>query len=559
MPLIYQDAQRRIASMKQERQSYDPHWKELADFFSPRRTRFLHNNETARGAKYNQKLVDPTPRFCVRTLSAGMHMGSTNPSVPWFKLQTPDREMMEFPAVARWLDTVEQLMRDVFERANVYSVLPMLYGDAGVFGTAPMTILEHPTEVIHCVPAPIGSYYLSTDYYGTVTTKYCEYKMTVGQMISQFGKDKVSDRVRGAAERKDLNAYVDILHAIEPNEGRQWDRFDSANMAWRSVYFEVGVQEKPSLRTSGFEDNPLAVFRWETTDNTDPYGSSPGMDALGISKAIQVQTKQKAKAIDKLVDPPMVGDPELENKPSSLIPGSVTYAGFQPTGGAPKFQPAYQIKPEVSGLVEDIQDTRDLLRQAMYTDLFLAITLADPRGATVPEIVERREEKILMLGPVLQNHRRFVQTLIDRAFYIMMRQGRLPPPPPELEGVDLKVKMVGILAQALEAVQATGIERFVGFVGQVAKAQVEAGEAPTALDKIDADEAIDEYGIAVGVPPTVVRSDEDVAVTRKARADQQKAAMAAQAAQPMAQMAKAAKDMSETKVNGQSALDQMVQ
>jgi hypothetical protein len=195
----------------------------------------------------------------------------------------------------------------------------------------------------------------------------------------------------------------------------------------------------------------------------------------------------------------------------------------------------------------------------MYTDLFLAITLADPRNATVPEIVERREEKILMLGPVLQNHRKgLIQPLIERTFWIMMRQGRLPPPPPELEGTDLKVKMVGLLAQALEAVQATGIERFVGFVGQAAKAQVDAGEAPTALDKIDVDQAIDEYAIAVGVPPTVVRGDEDVAVTRQGRADMQKAQAMAASAQPMAQMAKAAKDLSDTKVNGAPALDQMV-
>jgi hypothetical protein len=548
-----------MISMKQERQSYEGHWRDLADYFSPRRTRFLHSSESSRGQKVNQKLVDPTPRFCVRTLAAGMHAGSTNPSIPWFKLTTPDRELMEFPAVSRWLDTVEQLIRDVYERSNVYSVLPLLYADSGVFGTAPMTILEHPTEVIHCVPAPVGSFALSTDYYGTVDSKGCEYKMTVGQIVADFGKDRVSDKIRAAYERNDLNTYFDVLHLIEPNSSRQWDRFDSANMAWSSTYFETGTSYEKPLRTSGFEENPLAVFRWETTDNTDPYGSSPGMDALGLSKAIQVQTKRKAQAIDKLVDPPMVGDAELKNQPSTLIPGGVTYAGFQPTGGAPKFTPAYVIKPEVSALVEDIQDTRELLQQAMYTDLFLAITLADPRNATVPEIVERREEKILMLGPVLQNHRKgLIQPLIERTFWIMMRQGRLPPPPPELEGTDLKVKMVGLLAQALEAVQATGIERFVGFVGQAAKAQVDAGEAPTALDKIDVDQAIDEYAIAVGVPPTVVRGDEDVAVTRQGRADMQKAQAMAASAQPMAQVAKAAKDLSETKVNGQPALDQMV-
>jgi hypothetical protein len=59
---------------------------------------------------------------------------------------------------------------------------------------------------------------------------------------------------------------------------------------------------------------------WETTEITDPYGSSCGMDALGCAKALQVQTKQKAKAVDKLVDPPMVGDPRSRiSRPRSSL------------------------------------------------------------------------------------------------------------------------------------------------------------------------------------------------------------------------------------------------
>jgi hypothetical protein len=560
MPIVYQDAQRRHASMLQERQSWEPHWRELQEFFSPRRGRFAEQNPTSRGQKVNTKLIDPSPRVCLRILSAGLHSGSTNPSMPWMKLRTPDNEMMEFKPVSLWLSAVEQAMRDVFERSNLYSVLPAIYTDGGLFGTSPIMVLDHPTDVIHCVPSPVGTYCLGTDYYGNVVSKYCVYKMTVSQIIRDFGKDKVSMRVRAAFENNQLSEYFDILHVIEPNEGRQWDQWDAANMAWRSVYFEVGTNHEQPLRESGFEDNPLGALRWEVTENTDPYGASPGMDALGLSKSLQIQTKQKAKAIDKLVDPPMVGDPALEGKPSTLIPGGVTYAGFTATGSAPKFQPAYQIKPEVAALLEDIQDSREILQQVMYTDLFLAITMADPRNATVPEIVERREEKILMLGPVLQNHKKgLIQPIIDRTFYIMMRQGRLPPPPPELEGVDLKVEMIGMLAQALKAIQTSGIERFVGFVGAAAKAQADAGESPTALDKIDVDQSIDEYALAIGVPPTVVRSDDDVAATRDNRAKQQQAAAAAQAAQPIAQMAGAVKDLSETKVGGRSALDAVVE
>lgn len=558
MMITYDDVNRKLSGMKIERQSYEPHWLEIQDFFLPRRGRWLGDNATSRGKKANQKLVDPTPRFAVRTAAAGIHAGSTNPSSPWFKLTTPDPELNEYSGVARWLYAVENRMRDVFERSNLYSILPMVYGDSITFGVSPMMVLEHPTKVIHCVPNAIGSYYLGCNYEGTVDTKYCEYKMTAEQMKAQFVK--LPKVVESALQNKS-GTYFDVTHVIEPNNGRLYGDYSSKSMPWRSCYLYMG--EQLVMKESGFEDNPLSVLRWEVTEITDPYGSSPGMDALGAAKAMQLQQKRKAQAIDKHIDPPMVGDPTLQNQPSTLLPGGVTWAGFTPSGAAPRFQPAYVIKPEIQGLLQDIQDVRDLVNQAMYVDLFMAITRADPRNASVPEIAARREEQVLALGPMLQNHRDgLVKPLIDRTFGIMLRQGRLPPPPDELQGVDLKVEMTGILAQTFKAISATNIERFGGYVAQMAMAQANAGQAPTALDKFDVDQGIDEYAMAIGVPPTVVRSDDDVAMLRQQRQEQQAAAAQQQQDSAMAQQAsqatQAAKNLSQTQVGGKNALEAIV-
>jgi hypothetical protein len=544
----YKIAKARLAEMKGERESWDAHYRELQDAFMTRRGRWITDSTSTRGNKRNQKMIDPKGRFAARTLGAGIHSGSTNPATPWLKFVTPDPEMMEFPSVSRWLYAVENEMRGVFERSNLYSVLPSLYTESGVIGTAPTMALEHATRVVHFVPKTFGSYYLATNADGDIDTMYCEYRMTVRQMVEEYvqsvGWDwsKVSDTVKNEWENGKRHIQHEVLHVIEPNMGRRWDAWDNQNMPFSSIYFETGRREdQQPLRKSGFEDNALACFRWETTEITDPYGSSCGMDALGMIKALQLQTKRKAQAIDKLVDPPMVGDPAMEQKPSSLLPGDVTWSGFTATGNAPRFQPAYVIE------------------EAMYTDLFLAITRADPRNATVPEIAERREEKILSLGPVLQNHKNgLIKPIVDRTFNIMARRGMLPPPPPELEGVDLKIEMMGLLDQAFRAIAGTKIERFTGFVGSVAKAQADAGQEVTAFDKWDTDQTIDEYAQAIGVPPTVVRGDEVVAQIRAARAEQQKAQQAMAAAQPMKDAAQAAQTLSETDVNGEPALDQVV-
>lgn len=563
---LYEDKQKQLAAMKSERQGYDPHYRELQNFFLSRRARWLEDSVSSRGGKVNRNLIDPTPRFAVRTAAAGIHAGSTNPSVPWFKLTTPDSELNEYPGVSRWLYAVEQLMRAAFDRSNVYSVLPTLYGDAITFATAPMMVLEHPEKVIHCVPNPVGSYYLGCNYEGESDTKLCEYKMAAIQLRDQFykGRESAMPAQVTAAIAGKAGTYFDVLHAIEPNPAREYGNYSAQHMPFRSCYLLQGIEDTV-LKESGFEDNPLAVLRWETTEITDPYGGScPGMDALGVAKAMQLQTKRKAQAIDKLVDPPMAGDPALQNQRSSLLPGDVTWSGFTANGSMPKFQPVYVIKPEVDKLVADIQDVRSLVNQAMYVDLFLAITRADPRNASAAEIAARREEQILGLGPMLQNHRNgLIEPLITRTFYIMMRQGRLPPPPPELEGVDLKVEMIGTLAQALKAIQSGSIERFGAYVSQMAVAQANAGQEPTALDKLDVDQAVDEYGLALGVPPTIVRSDDDVAALRgqraQAQAKAQELAEAEQASKAMGNVAGAAQKMSQTPMGGGNALEQVMQ
>lgn len=572
-PDKYRIIQARRSEMVDERNSYDSHWRELQDFFLTRRGRWITDDPKSRGQKRNHLLVDPTPRFSARTLGAGMHAGNTNPASPWMLFGTPDPEMMEIPNVARWLYKLENLVRTIFARSNLYSVLPPMYSEAGVFGTAPALMLEHPTKVIQFVPKTVGSYYLAKNSDGVVDTMYCEYKMTTRQLVDDFGIDRVSSQVRDAYSRGSYNQYNDVLHVIEPNKGAEYGNRGAANMPFSSCYYETqaAAQSSRPLRESGFQDNPIAAFLWETTEITDPYGSSCGMDALGCAKALQIQVKQGAKAIDKLVDPPMVGDPALKGQPSSLISGDITYAGFTPNGSEPKFQPAYVIRPELKNLMAYNQDTRALVEAAMYTDLFFAITRADPRNASVPEIDARKEEQILALGPVLQNQQTFARSIVDRTVNIIIRNsepvwsGRMnypinpnafiEPPPQELAGVDLKIEFIGALAQAFKAIAGGKIERLTNYVGAVGAAQANAGQPVTAFDKFDSDQAIDEMAMAIGVPPTIVRSDGDVAAIREQRAQAQQQQQLAAAAGPIKDAALAAKAASETKLGTGSALD----
>lgn len=533
---------KQMSSLESERSSFDSHWQELSGFILPRSSRFLTTDRNK--SKRNTNIVDPTATLANRTLSSGMLSGITSPTRPWFTLGTPDPEMMEFGPVKFWLETVQNRMNDVMNKSNWYQSLPIVYGQLGTFGTTAMSLLEDDEDVIRTHPFPIGSYYLSNSDRLQVDTVYRKFSMTCRQIVQRFGLDNVSDSVRSSWDSQQYEQWFEVVHVVEPNMNRDTGKLDSKNKRFSSVYFELGGGSDKLLSEKGFDDMPIMAPRWDI-NGEDVYGSScPGMIALGSVKALQLEQKRKAQAIDKLVNPPMVGPSSLKNMRASLLPGEITYV--DQISGNTSFQPAYTINPRINELVADIQDTRSLIDSAYFVDLFMMLQNVNTRSMPVEAVVEMKEEKLLMLGPVLERlNDEFLDPSIDRIFNIMARKNMLPPPPQELAGMPLRVEYISVMAQAQKAVGIGSIERFVGFVGGLAQAN------PQAFDKLNIDQAIDDYGSMVGVPATIIASSDQVAEVRAERAKQQQQQQAM--AQSMAAV-QGAKTLSETQTDQPSAL-----
>lgn len=549
-----------------------PEWRELAENFVPRTLPWLldQGKQNTR-ARRNTKIINTHPRIAARTLQRGMTAGVASPTRPWFRMQHPDRDLNEFQPVKLWLHHAVRVIEDMFSRSNFYNALGMGFAEEGVFGTSALGMYEEAKDDLRCYPYPIGSYFIANAARGSVDTFYRQYRLTVRQLVQEFVmKDargtqitnpdwsRVSARVRDIYDRNDLETPIDVVHVIEQNDERDSRYVDSRHMPVRSCYYECDQSNKSTLlRESGFEELPVLVSRWDVLGE-DPWGTGPALDALGDAKALQFRERQKAKRIDKHNDPALVGHPDLKHKRVSLLPGDITYVGFTPTGGAPQLQPVHNVHHDTSSLTEDIAAIQQRISRALDEDLFLMLMMSDRREVTAEEIARKYEEKVTMLGPVLerQNDEK-LDPAIDRAFSIALRRGLLPPPPQELEGSTLKIEYVSLLAQAQRLVAASSIDRYTGFIGGLAKVQADAGQAPTVFDKIDFDQAADEYANALGVPATIIRSDEQVETLREARAQQQRMQQMAASAQPMAQAAKAAKDLSETNVRGRSALDRL--
>ncbi|ELY4391689.1 phage tail protein [Cronobacter sakazakii] len=521
---------KQLAQLEQERTTFEPHWRELSDFIIPRGSRFL-TSEANRGDRRNTKIIDPTATMANRTLSSGMMSGITSPARPWFKLATPDPEMMDYGPVKLWLETVQNRMNDMFNKSNLYQSLPIIYSSLGTFGTGALAVLEDDEDVIRTMPFPVGSYYIANSPRLSVDTCFRKFSMTVRQLVREFGLNNVSSSTKSAFENGTYENWVDVVHAVYPNMNRETGKMNAKNKAFRSVYFEVGGDNDKVLRESGYDEFPVMAPRWEV-NGEDVYGSScPGMIALGQVKALQLEQRRKAQQIDKQTNPPMIGPTSLKTQRVSLLPGDITYV--DQVTGAEGLRPAYQVNPNLGDLLGDIQDTRQLINSAYFVDLFMMLQNVNTRSMPVEAVIEMKEEKLLMLGPVLERlNDEFLDPLIDRAFSMMARKNMLPEPPEEMQGMPLRIEYISVMAQAQKAIGLSSLERFVGFVGNLANAK------PEALDKLNVDQAIDNYAVMSGVSPTVVVPQEQAQQTRNDRAQQQQQAMALQTGMAAVQGAK---------------------
>lgn len=510
---LKEQLQKQQAQLTNDRSSFDPHWRELSDFINPRGSRFLVT-DVNRDDRRNTKIVDPTATLAARTLSSGMMSGITSPARPWFKLATPDPDMMDYGPVKLWLEVVQRRMNEVFNKSNIYQSLPLLYASLGNYSTGAMAVLEDDSDVIRTMMFPIGSYYMANSARGSVDTCFRKFSMTVRQLVMEFGLNNVSDSVKGMWDSGNYESWIEVIHAVYPNIDRDTAKLNSKNKPVKSVYYEVGGDSDKLLRESGFDEFPIMAPRWEV-NGEDVYGSScPGMIALGQVKALQLEQKRKSQLIDKATNPPMVGPSSLRNQRVSLLPGDITY--IDQVTGQDGFKPAYLVNPNTADLLADIQDTRQIINSAYFVDLFMMLQNINTRSMPVEAVIEMKEEKLLMLGPVLERlNDECLNPLIDRTFSIMARKNLLPPPPDVLQGMPLRIEYISVMAQAQKSIGLSSLSSTVGFIGQLAQAK------PEALDKLNVDQAIDAFAEMSGVSPTVIVPQDQVEQVREQRAQQQ--------------------------------------
>jgi hypothetical protein len=546
---------RQYNTLKNERdKSWLPRYRDIRRYVCPDDGMF--EGDLPNDPKYNDsRIINPYPRKALNTLRSGMLSGMTSPSSQWFKLTVP-HEVALSDAVTRWLYDVQLAMSELMIKSNLYNVLPMVYGSMAAYGTAVMTVMPDRDDIVRCTHYPAGTYMLNINSNNVVDTMYRTIPMTAKMMVDQFGLDRVSPSVKTQHEMGAMT-WNTVYQAIEPNPNYDPDKIDSASMRYQSTYWEAGNQTN-FLSRGGFRRFPAMCPRWDVNGN-NVYGTGPAFVALGKCKELQVLEADKLRMIRTGANPSMTAPVSLRGQKATTQAGEITWMPDNQVGL--KFAPTYvpdrawiqEIRNEIDQCEQDIGG-------AFFADLFLMISQLDS-NMTAYEVSVRKEEKMLMLGPVLErSDDELLDPLIDAFFEIMWDQSvpiwqglmegvpLIQPPPEELQNIELKVEYISILAQAQKMTGVSNIERAVGFTLNTMQA------IPSAADMLNADQATIELYKALGVPPSMLNSLETVGAKREAQAQQQ--AQMQKIAETQA-AAETGKMMSETNLEGDNALTAM--
>ncbi len=480
--------------------AFKPDWQDLADYFLPRSVRFLTRNVNKQPAK-NKKIKDSTPLIAVRNFSSGMMSGATSPATNWFKVKIRNYGKEQSYEVKTWCNQVENIFRDIFNSSNLYRILPSVYKQIGVFGISVFAMLSDEETILRCRLLPIGSYRIAKNQKGEVDTICRVYMETAGNLYNQFGEENVSKEVLNAIHSNRYEELFEVVHFVEPNKEYKPDSVWAENKEFISVYYENDSNEEKFLSKGGFDKFPYAVFEAEV-NGEDIYPSEcPGVNALPDVKQLMSMVIDEGKAVKKMISPTYKGPASLKNK--KMIDAPAAFIEEDENGRG--LSPIYEVNPRVLEVDSIIEKLKESIKEIFYNDLFAMILNTAERSRTATEVNELKEEKMVLLSPLLQQIHNGLNQVMDWVFTECVRLNILPEPPIEIMGSNMEIEFVSTLAQAQKAVKISAMERFTTFTVNLAQTL-----DPSLKMKLNASKIVDDYADYVNISPEQIVPDYEV-------------------------------------------------
>ena len=511
---------KRYGTLQTQRQNWESHWQEIADYIVPRKADITKKRTS--GDKRTELIYDGTAIHAAELMSASLHGMLTNAATPWFSLRYENDELNGDDEAKEWLEGATDVMYQHLARSNFQEQIHELYSDLVTFGTAVIFIENDNDNGFRFSTRHIAECYVSENEQGRVDTVFRKYKTTARAAVRQFGEQEVTQRIAKLNEQ-DPYAEIELLHIVAPRDVRNPRKRNSANKPFASVH--LAPDDKMIIGESGFDSFPYCVPRFLKASFEMGYGRSPAMTALADTRMINKMSEVVIRAAQLQIHPPLMVPDDGFMMPVRTTPGGLN---FYRSGTRDRIE---QLNIGANNPVGELQleQRRQAIRAAFYVDQLI---LGQGPQMTATEVIQRTEEKMRLLGPVLGRlQAELLQPLIGRCFEILSAQKAFAPAPAALRDGNIDIEYVSPLAKAQRSGDIQGILQMIEFLMPLMNLDQSVG------DYLDTDGLAKHIIKVTGTPATVVRGDGEVANIREERSISMQAEAEMMATQQMAEAA----------------------
>ena len=185
------------------------------------------------------------------------------------------------------------------------------------------------------------------------------------------------------------------------------------------------------------------------------------MTALPDVKMLNEMSKTTIKAAQKQVDPPLLVPDDGFLLPVRTVPGGLN---FYRSGTRDRIEPLNIGANNPLGLNME-QQRRDSIRAVFYVNQLM---MQQGPQMTATEVIQRNEEKMRLLGPVLGRlQSELLQPMILRVFNIMLRNKLFPIAPEVLANQEIDNEYVTPMALAQRSQELQSMMRGLAIFSQI--------------------------------------------------------------------------------------------
>lgn len=521
----FTEAERRWTDLKAARNQHEQMWEDIARLFRPQRGGFTGDNVADRQF---EKPLSSAPIMAQAGFTAELFSTLASPASRWFSMATNDDDMNAWKPAKLWLDTVTDRILASFmpEMSSFYPATHQLFGDLASFGNAVQyDELNMSEKKFMDLTISLSEIVADIDAWGRVNEIVRRFRLKPAAAVRMFKGEAMPAKLIELAEKGDQSQIV-FYHHVLHNEDFRGGYLGPKGKRWLSRY--TCEMDRALIRVAGYDEMPFFMARWEV-DTGHTYGTGPGFVALASARVHNRMTDATLRRAQREADPTLLA-PDRQDWPlnGKVRTGAVVYGGLN-------IQGQQMLRPMElgSGFSLVLQDRQHMMTEIQEAYHYMSMNVANRTGLTPVEIMAQEAQRQKLWAP---NQGRvqveFLAPKIKRRFSQLWRSGQLPPPPKEMEKLELNVKYLSAAAAAQRTIEATAAMRVLQDIGPLAQAK------PRLLDRVDDDGLIELLGDAYGAPARMFKSRDEADQLEQQRQQAMQAAQTMQMAQAGAGMMK---------------------